>query len=167
MIYTTLNKHRPHGPCADGWVKFLRHVGKTQPDDEPIAMSEILQVNGLQDAVFCLRSCDLSDSDMRRFAIWCAQQVVSQAQVPAECMAALAAAQQFNSGEIGGEVLVAAWLDARRVARDDAANAVLSASILDAAEAVFDTALFAKTVISQHVIEAEFVRLFCCEVGLE
>ena len=28
--YTTLNKIRAKGPCADGWTKLLCHLGKTQ-----------------------------------------------------------------------------------------------------------------------------------------
>ncbi len=38
MIYTTLNKIRAHSPCADGWAKLLRHLGKTQADDEPVSL---------------------------------------------------------------------------------------------------------------------------------
>ena len=28
MITTTLKRIRDHGPCADGWAKLLKHLGK-------------------------------------------------------------------------------------------------------------------------------------------
>ena len=56
MIYTTLNAIRKHGPCKDGWEKLLAHLGKTKADDEPLAMTTILDSNGLDDAHWCLRA---------------------------------------------------------------------------------------------------------------
>lgn len=34
-ITTTLNRIRAHSPCRKGWAKLLRHLGKTEADDEP------------------------------------------------------------------------------------------------------------------------------------
>jgi hypothetical protein len=48
---TTLNKIRAHSPCHDGWEKLLRGLNKTQPDDEPLWIDQILNINGLDDAV--------------------------------------------------------------------------------------------------------------------
>jgi hypothetical protein len=48
---TTLNAIREHSPCADGWAKLLRHLGKTQADDEPLALTTILDSNGPDDAL--------------------------------------------------------------------------------------------------------------------
>ncbi len=51
MITTTLNRIRAHGPCAGGWAKLLKHLGKTQADDEPLPFATILESNGLDDAL--------------------------------------------------------------------------------------------------------------------
>ena len=45
MIYTTLNKIRAHGPCSSGWVKLLRHLGKTQADDERLAAVDAVRAS--------------------------------------------------------------------------------------------------------------------------
>lgn len=47
---TTLNKIRAHSPCVLGWSKLLDNLGKTQADDEPLAITTILDSNGLDDA---------------------------------------------------------------------------------------------------------------------
>ena len=56
MIYTTLKAIRKYGPCREGWVKLLAHLGKTQADDEPLALAVILESNGVADALWCLRA---------------------------------------------------------------------------------------------------------------
>ena len=56
MIYTTLNHIREHSPCTDGWRKLLKHLGKTEADDDPLAYSTILESNGLDDVLWCLRA---------------------------------------------------------------------------------------------------------------
>ena len=56
MIYTTLNRIRKHEPCAAGWRKLLKHLGKTEADDAPLAYSTILNAVGLDDALWCLRA---------------------------------------------------------------------------------------------------------------
>jgi hypothetical protein len=52
----TLNAIRAHGPCEDGWRKLLAHLGKTKPDDEPLPLLTILDSNGVDDALWCLRA---------------------------------------------------------------------------------------------------------------
>lgn len=74
-MYTTLNKIRAHSPCADGWARLLRHLNKTQADDEPLAITTILDSNGLDDALWCLRAVDGHDREIRLYAVWCARQV--------------------------------------------------------------------------------------------
>jgi hypothetical protein len=56
---TTLNSIRKHSPCEDGWKKLLKHLGKTRADDEPVTLLAILESNGLDDALWCLRAIDL------------------------------------------------------------------------------------------------------------
>ena len=55
-ITTTLDRIREHSPCAAGWSKLLKHLGKTQADDEPLPFSVILDSNGLDDALWCCRA---------------------------------------------------------------------------------------------------------------
>lgn len=55
MIYLTLNQIRAFSPCAAGYKKLCAALNKTEADDEPIALSFILESNGLADAVWCMR----------------------------------------------------------------------------------------------------------------
>ncbi len=72
---TTLNKIREHSPCACGWSKLLKHLGKKQADDEPLSIDTILDSNGLDDALWCLRAVEGHDKEIRLFAVWCARRV--------------------------------------------------------------------------------------------
>jgi hypothetical protein len=64
-MVTTLNKIRPHHPCASGWAKLLKHLGKTQPDDEPVLFSVIVESNGLDDALRPFARADLTSPGVR------------------------------------------------------------------------------------------------------
>jgi hypothetical protein len=72
---TTLNKIRAHLPCADGWQKLLKHLGKSGPDDQELDLLAVLESNGFDDALWCLRAVDVFDREKRLFAVWCARQV--------------------------------------------------------------------------------------------
>jgi len=72
---TTLNEIREHAPCREGWEKLLAHLGKTKADDEPLPLLTILESNGLDDALWCLRAKSL-DRLSRHFRAWCADQVL-------------------------------------------------------------------------------------------
>lgn len=75
MITTTLNAIHKYGPCAHGWVMLLAFLGKTSADDEPLPLVTILESNGLYDALWALRTVTGDDARIRRYAVWCAQQV--------------------------------------------------------------------------------------------
>ena len=75
MICTTLNKIRAHSPCEEGWKKVLAHLGKTKADDEPLPLLTILDSNGLDDTLWCLRTVPEHDREWRLYAVWCARQV--------------------------------------------------------------------------------------------
>lgn len=53
---TTLNAIREHKPCSDDWKKLLECLCKTQADDEPLAITTVLDSNGLYHALWCLRA---------------------------------------------------------------------------------------------------------------
>ena len=72
---TTLTEIRDHSPCRDGWQKLLKHLGKTEADDDPLHLMTILNSNGLDDALWCLRAKSL-DRLSRHFQAWCADQVL-------------------------------------------------------------------------------------------
>lgn len=74
MRYTTLNDIRAKHPCATGWSKLLAHLGKTQADGEPLALSVILEANGIEDAIWSLRALPASAArEIRLFAVGCAR----------------------------------------------------------------------------------------------
>ncbi len=74
-MQTTLNKIRQHSPCANGWKKLLAHLGKTQADDEPVSIATVIESNGFDDALWCLRAVEGRDREIRMYAVWCARQV--------------------------------------------------------------------------------------------
>lgn len=73
MWTTTLNQIRKRHPCANGWKKLLKHLGKTEADDKPLSLLTILESNGLDDALWCLRTISGHDDEIRAFATWCAR----------------------------------------------------------------------------------------------
>jgi hypothetical protein len=119
MIYTTLNKIRGHSPCADGWQKLLKHLGKTQADDEPLGFDVILESNGLDDALWCCRAAPEYAKEWRLFAVFCARQV-QHLMKDQRSIDALDVAERFANGLAANEELAAAW-DAARAAAVDAA----------------------------------------------
>ena len=178
MIYTTLNKIRSHGPCSDGWTKLLRHLGKTQADDEPVSLLTILDSNGLDDALWCLRAVDGHEREMRLYAVWCARQVQHLMTDP-RSVAALDVAERHANGEATDEELAAAWAAAWDAARDaawyaaraaawDAAWAAARdaawAAARDAARAAARAAVRAAArAAARDAQAAEFRRVFCGE----
>ena len=57
-------------PCASGWAKLLGNLGKTKADDEPLAITTILESNGVDDALQIGRDAvDGYQREMRLFAV--------------------------------------------------------------------------------------------------
>jgi hypothetical protein len=137
---TTLNKIRAHHPCSDGWAKLLRHLGKTQADDEPLDLATILDSNGLDDALWCLRAVDGHQREMRLYAVWCARQV-QHLMLDSRSLAALDVAERHANGEATDAELRAARDAARAAARDAAWDATW--------------------VAARDAQAAEFRRVFC------
>ena len=75
MITTTLNRIREHKPCREGWEKLLKHLGKTNPDNESLPFSVIVESNGIEDALWCCRAEPQHWKEWRLFAVWCGRQV--------------------------------------------------------------------------------------------
>jgi hypothetical protein len=119
MITTTLNAIRKEGPCADGWAKLLKYLGKTAADNEPLPFVTILDSNGLDDALWCLRAAPEHNKIWRLFAVWCARQVQHLLTDP-RSLAALDVAERYAHGLATDEELAAAEHAALNAARDDA-----------------------------------------------
>jgi hypothetical protein len=170
MIYTTLKKIREHGPCADGWAKLLRHLGKTQADDEPLALVTILDGNGLDDALWCLRACDGIDREARLYAVWCVRQVQHLLTDP-RSLTVLDVAERYAEGEATDKELIAA----RDAAWAAALDAALDAAWAAARDAAWDAAWAAARAAGWTAARAaagaaawaaqatEFRRVFCGE----
>ena len=130
-MHTTLNAIREHAPCEEGWEKLLRHLGKTKADDVPVSIVTVLDSNGLDDALWCLRAVKGYDREIRLYAVWCARQVQPLMTDP-RSIAALDVAERFANGESTDKELAAAG-DAAWDAAGDAAGAAAGAAAWAAA----------------------------------
>ena len=147
MICTTLNRIRPHSPREVGWRKLLAGLGKTAPDDEPLPYARIVEINGLQDALWACRAEPQYAKEWRLFAVWCARETlrytddwraVAAVQI-AECDAHGMASDAERAASWDA-ALAASW-DAERAASWDAAlAAALAATTCAAAEDATDAA---------------------------
>jgi hypothetical protein len=138
---TTLNAIREKSPCQTGWVKLLKHLGKTTADDEPLAILTILEANGLDDAIWCLRAVEGHDKEIRLYAVWCARQVQHLMKDP-RSVAALDVAEAYAHGKVTADELKAAWAAARDAARaaEDAAWAAARSAAWSAEDAAWSAA---------------------------
>jgi hypothetical protein len=112
---TTLNQIRAHEPCREGWEKLLRGLGKTKADDEIIWIDQVLNCNGLDDALWCLRAVEGFDREIRLYAVWCARRVQHLMDDP-RSVVALDVAERFAGGEASGEELAEAEEEAAEAA---------------------------------------------------
>ena len=73
---TALARIRAAEPCQDGWTKLLAGLGKTAADDDHLALQTILDINGLDDALWVMSYAMPDDRLARHFQAWCAEQVL-------------------------------------------------------------------------------------------
>ena len=152
---TTLNKIRGYNPCIDGWRKLLDYLGKTQADDEPLAITTILDSNGFNDALWCLRAVEGHDKEIRLYAVWCARQV-QHVMTDQRSLDSLDVAERYANGEATKEELDAAR-DAARAATWSAARAAADAAweaARSAARAAADAAWAAPWSAARSAAEA-------------
>ena len=123
MLTTTLNRIREHNPCLLRWKKLLKHLGKTEPDDEPLTYLTILESNGLDDALWCCSVEPKYDKEWRLYAVWCARRVQHLMTDP-RSLKALDVAEAYAYGNASDEELKevriaarAAWVVAEESAR--------------------------------------------------
>jgi hypothetical protein len=125
---TTLRKIREHSPCREGWEKLLRSLGKTQADDEPLSIATVVESNGLDDALWCLRAVRGHDKELRLYAVWCARQV-QHLMTDRRSLEALDVAEAYTHGNATVAELGAAWDAAWAAARDAAWDAAWDARV--------------------------------------
>ena len=182
---TTLNEIWKHNPRSYVWRDLLNYLGKTKADDEPLAITTILDSNGLDDALWCLRAVEGHDREIRLFAVWCARQV-QHLLTDQRSLDALDVAERYANGQATEVELAvakaAAWAaeavtwssatwaaKAARSARDaayaarDAAYAAMwaAAYAVDAARSDWSTAPYDKELREKQ--EAELRRI-CGEI---
>lgn len=116
---TTLNKIRKYEPCKSGWEKLLTYLGKTKSDDEPLSIATIIDSNGLDDAIWCLRAVEGYDKEIRLFAVWCARQV-QHLMTDQRSLDALDVAERYANDQATNDEL-AAIRDAAMLAANTAA----------------------------------------------
>ncbi len=161
---TTLNEIHACKPCEDGWQKLLKHLGKTKADDDPLEILTVLESNGLDDALWCLRVPSLERLS-RHFQAWCAEQCLhlfeaehpkdnrvrnqiemlrndsaSAAARAAAQDAARAAAQDAALAAAWAAAQAAAWAAAWAAAQDAAQDAAWDAAWAAALEAALEAA---------------------------
>jgi hypothetical protein len=111
-ITTTLNRIRAHRPCEDGWSKLLVGLGKTEADDEPLPYARIVEINGLEDALWACRAEPQHAKEWRLFAVWCARQV-EHLMTDQRSRDAIVVAERYANGEASDKELAAARAAAR------------------------------------------------------
>ena len=139
-ITTTLNRIRDKNPCAPGWEKLLADLGKTMADDEPLTFSRILEINGLNDAVWCMRAEPQHAKEWRLFAVWCARQV-KHLITDQKSLDALDVAERHAYGLATDEELADASDAAWAVANDAASDAAGDAASATASDAAWTAAM--------------------------
>lgn len=134
MLHTTLNLLRRAGACGTGYRKLAKSLGGVTRCgcDTPIPLSAVIDSNGLDDALWCLRATiEPSDAFSRDFACDCADSVASLL-TDERSIAAIAVARRHALGQATDNDL-----DAARAATSAAARAAL-ADRLSARIAVHD-----------------------------
>ena len=117
-MYTTLNLILAAKPCGQelgsttGWQKLLAGLDKTEADDEPLPLSEILRINGLDDAFWTIRATPGHERPARLLAVDCAREVQHLMTDP-RSVAALDVAERYANG-LATEAELAAALAANK-----------------------------------------------------
>ena len=134
MIYTTLNKILKHTPCQSGWLKLLAGLNKAGADDEPLPLIHILKINGLNDALWALRTTDC-DRESRLLAVAYARQV-QHLMTDERSVSCLEVAERFANGKATLDELIEARVAAEAAyAAEFAAGSAAYAAELAAAYA--------------------------------
>ena len=132
MITLTLNQIREKDPCKKSWLRLLASMDKTKADDTPIGLDYILDLLGMNDALWAIRCLPSEMSGkIRLLACDFAEPALKYTDDPrpAEAIriARLHAVGQATDSELAaaGD---AAWYAARDAARSAAGDAARAAA---------------------------------------
>ena len=128
MIYTTLNRIRERSPCTEGWEKLLKSLNKTKADDEPLPLAAVLESNGLDDALWCLRAEPQHSNPWRLLAVKYARRVQHLMTDP-RSLNALDVAERHAHGQATDEELASARAAAEAAAWEVAEAAAWAARV--------------------------------------
>ncbi len=142
---TTLNLIRAAKPCEDVWRKLLGGLGKTQADDEPLTLLRVLDICGLDEALWVLSYAMPDDRLARHFQAWCAERVLHlfEAERPGDLRVREQIAMLRNDtapDAARDAARDAAWAAAWDAARDAAWTAAQDAARDAARDAAWDAA---------------------------
>jgi hypothetical protein len=154
-VYTTLNRIRSSLFGTDEWKKLLHSLDKTKPDDEPLPLVTILDSNGFDDAVWCLRSVRGHDKEIRLFNVEIAREVQHLMRDP-RSVEALDVAERYAHGNATKEELESAYAaaDAADAAVRAAGYGAYAAATAAAAYAAFAAAAAAATSTAAYTAAA-------------
>ena len=129
MLTTTFHLLRKHNACKDRYTVLREAL--TRGDDEPITLIEILDSNGLADALWALRAVPDEqaaerDKLARLFACWCLRQVWHLL-TDERSRTAIEVAERYAVGEATHDDLKAAARSAAYAAADADAAAYYAA----------------------------------------
>jgi hypothetical protein len=124
MLHTTFARAKEANACTESYHKFAKFKGGIRKwgKDTPFPLSEVLEVCGLNDALWALRIViEPADREMRLFACDCAERVlpIFEQQYPEDNRRprqAIETARRFALGKATQEELAAAWAAAVEVA---------------------------------------------------
>ena len=151
----TLNAIRARSIDESAWNKLLAHLGKTKADDAPLSMLTVLDSNGLEGTLRCLRCINGRDGAIRLLACDFAQEVAHLNPDP-RVQAAIDVARRYAVGNATVRELRAAYDAAYDAARAAAANAAEAAAhaaayaTADAAWAAAEAAALAAEAAADH-----------------
>lgn len=142
---TTLNIIRAARPCEEGWTKLLKGLGKTSEDDKPLPLLTILDINGLDDALWCIDADPALERLKHHYQAWCAEQVIHlfEAERPDDIRVRDQIAMLRNDDATPEEraaARAAAWDAARAAAMATARAAAMAAAMAAARDAAWAAA---------------------------
>lgn len=127
MITVSLNEIRDHSPCKSGWETLLKSKKDTHWNEQ-FPLSDIIDSNGLEDALWCLRARPEHSRLWRKYTVWCARQI-EHLMTYKRSKAALDVAWRHSEGQATDEELAAARNSARAAAWGATGNASRAAAL--------------------------------------
>src|ERR1700693_1097961 len=135
-LVTTLKALRAANACTDRYTHLRKALGPKYGDNKPVTMTQILDLNGVDDCLWAIINTQKADRLLRLFACDCAEHVlpIFEKQYPDDKRPrnCIVVSRRFANGEAteaerdaAGD---AAWAAARDAAGDAAGDAAWAAA---------------------------------------